>query len=62
MPSRHGVPPIYRWHKLCNKDLLSKRYKAYDQISITSTCINTCGSKAEGSRADIIIYLLSDSA
>jgi len=53
MPSRHGVPLIYRWHKLCNKDLLSKRHEACDQTSITSTCTSTCGSKAEGGGADI---------
>jgi len=62
MPSRHGVPPIYRWHKICNEDLLSKRYEACDQTSTISTCTSTCGSKAEGGRADIIIHLLSDSA
>ncbi len=47
------MPPIYRWHKLCNKDLLSKRYKACDQTSRTSTCTSTCSSKAEGGGADI---------
>ena len=53
MPYRHGVPPIYRWHKLCNKDLLSKRHEACYQTSITSTCTSTCGSKADGGGADI---------
>jgi len=38
----------------CNKDLVSNRYEAWDQID---TCTSTCG-KAEGGGANITTQLL----